>query len=391
MRHFYRLGLFSTVCISALFTAMSTAAPLGAQVNITKAQMAAASIQTARLTPETAAENGAVTLKGSVVAAPGAQVAFSLPEDVTVTNLIRGNLLEVKAGQAVLRVSSPMFVVAQKDLLDSASAHALALRDFQRDQALFKEGLIPKVRLDRTQQVNQVAAAGAQAARQRLKLLGVAPEQIAAIAAGRMAADWIVTAPRTGQIVGLNTVVGDHVGAGSVLFSVLDPSSIELRLYTDPATASRIRPGARLTVDGCKQTATVLGTGSSIEPNSQSVLVRAAVTAKSESPCLRINQLVSALVQLDKAASVESAGQVINSGRYSVPAPAVVFQDGKQWIFIQNATGFRALAVRKVADAGDKVLIEPAEPADLASKDAKVAVTGLALIKAAWQGMGGQE
>lgn len=388
MRRFQSSGVLSSFVVVMAAAMPVYAAETAQQIVISKAQRDAAAIQTAMPTPLTASQDGTLTLRGTAVAAPGAQVAVSLPEDVLLTAVLQGNLIEVKAGQAVVRLSSPVFVQLQRDLVDAASARAMANRDLQRDQALFKDGLIPKVRLDRTQQAAIQTNAADQAARQRLTLMGVPASQIASMAAGHLAADWVVPAPRSGQITGLESAVGDHVSAGKVLFSVLDPKALELRLYTDPANATRVRAGQRVTLEGCPQAGTVIGVGSSIEAGSQSVVVRAALKGDSAQTCVRVNQIVSAHLQLDKSDSSQAGAA---TSRFSVPSSAVVFQSGKNWLFVQNEKGFQALSVRKVADADDKAVIELPVSAAKGLQNARVATSGIALIKAAWQGMGGAE
>lgn len=388
MQHFQRCGVvgFTAWLVAVGFPVY--AAESAQSIEISKAQVAAADIRTVTVTPVSANQEGVLTIKGTAVAAPGAQVAVSLPEDALLTALLQGNLIAVKSGQPVVRMSSPMFVQLQRDLVDAASVRALAARDLQRDQALFKDGLIPKVRLDRTQQAAYQAAAADQAARQRLKLLGVPASQIASMASGRLASDWVVNAPRSGQISGLESAVGDHIPAGKVLFSVLDPNALELRLFTDPESAVHVRPGQKVLLEGCQQTGTVVGVGSSIEAGSQSVMVRAALKNDAAAPCLRANQVVSAHIQLARSGTGKASAEV---KRFSVPSSALVFQSGKNWVFVQNDKGFQAMSVQKVADADGKTLIELPVSASATLEQARVATTGIALIKAAWQGMGGAE
>lgn len=389
MRHIQRCGVWGLTALLMGTCFPTYAGESTTQIVISKAQVEAASIQTATLTSIPDNQNGILVLRGTAVAAPGAQVAVSLPEDALLTTLLQGNLIVVKAGQPVVRLSSPMFVQLQRDLVDASSAHALANRDLQRDQALFNDGLIPKVRLDRTRQAAYQSAAADQAARQRLKLLGVPASQISSMAAGRLATDWVVNAPRSGQIIGLESAVGDHIPAGKVLFSVLDPNALELRLFTDPEHAAQVHAGQRVTLEGCQQTGSVIGVGSGIEAGSQSVVVRATLKGDAGQSCVRVNQIVSAHVQLAHSGSRQVVAT--SARRFSVPSSALVFQSGKSWVFVQNDKGFQALSVKKVADADGKVVVELPGSASDALQNARIATTGIALIKAAWQGMGGAE
>ena len=92
----------------------------------------------------------------------------------------------------------------------------------------------------------------AERARQRLRLLGVAPEEIARVEAGGQA-DGIVAvrSPTAGDLVGLDAVAGDRVEPGQVLFEVADLSQVCAVADVYERELARVKPGlaARLTLE----------------------------------------------------------------------------------------------------------------------------------------------
>lgn len=92
----------------------------------------------------------------------------------------------------------------------------------------------------------------AERARQRLRLLGVAPEEISRIEArGEVDGLVAVRSPVHGDVVGLDAVAGDRVEPGQVLFEVADLSRVWVVADVYERELSRVKVGltARLTLD----------------------------------------------------------------------------------------------------------------------------------------------
>ncbi len=89
-------------------------------------------------------------------------------------------------------------------------------------------------------------------ARQRLRLLGVAPEEIAAVEArGKADRTVLVRSPVSGYVVGLNVIAGDRVEPDRELFEVADLSRVWVLADVYERELARVKPGleARLTLD----------------------------------------------------------------------------------------------------------------------------------------------
>ena len=81
-------------------------------------------------------------------------------------------------------------------------------------------------------------------ARQRLKLLGVADEEIdAMIAAGKASPRLVIRSPRTGQVIGKNIEAGSRVEEGMTLLDVADLSTVWIEADVYEKDIPYIRPG----------------------------------------------------------------------------------------------------------------------------------------------------
>jgi hypothetical protein len=100
----------------------------------------------------------------------------------------------------------------------------------------------------------------------------------------------------------------------------------------------------------------------------QGVLVRAEIREGTEK--LRPGQFVQ--VQLSVPTGQQS---------YRVAKSAVVYAQGKSWVFVEQPGGFEALAVEVTGEESEHVVLQTSLP-----PDARIVTRGSAAIKAAWLG-----
>ncbi|HEY1059699.1 MAG TPA: efflux RND transporter periplasmic adaptor subunit [Limnobacter sp.] len=371
---FHRLSLgvsslvLSSVCVAA------TAEP----VLMTPAQIKAARIQTAPVT-STQQQSGALTLSGTVRPSSSGLLAVPATEDVSVAEVVQPNLSMVKKGDVVLKVFGAALVQAQQALLNAATSARLEHQNLRRDSALLQDGLIAQRRLQDTQARVQMAQFGVQAARQTLLGMGLSADTVRRIEhSGEVRSPVEIQAPANGQLNSLTALAGQRVKAGDPLFQVATAQQPDVLLNASTSQAALVAVGDGVVVPGCTAPGRVTGVGQSINPDTQALDIRVAMPA---SPCLRLNQLVQATIQSQRKPADPTG--------FAVPAQAVLNNAGQRWIFIQNTQGFDAVEVQVLSQTGDTAAIRPihARP-NLAQ--AQVAVSGLALIKGAWRGLGAE-
>ena len=119
----------------------------------------------------------------------------------------------VRRGEHLAELYSPELVSTQEELIQAVKA----VREMKSDGA----GI-----------VRETAQATVEAARKKLRLLGLKPEQIAAIEKRGSASDHVtITAPVGGTVVAKNVKRGDYVKVGSPLYTIADLSRVWVTLY----------------------------------------------------------------------------------------------------------------------------------------------------------------
>ena len=108
-----------------------------------------------------------------------------------------------------------------------------------------------------------------------------------------------------------------------------------------------------------------------MEEGSQTVTVRAEIAQGAEN--LRPGQFVEA-----------SLAGVTGAGIWHVPSAAVARQRDQAYVFVQTASGFRAVAVKLNGEAAGGTQIS----GDFKG-DERIAVNGAASLKSLWQGVEG--
>ncbi|HEX6042675.1 efflux RND transporter periplasmic adaptor subunit [Longimicrobium sp.] len=198
------------------------------RVTLTEAAYRTAGIQVEPVVAE------GVAAAGSGLQVPG-QVEFE-PERVAVVSPRAAGRIErlvvvegdrVRAGQTVALISSREFLTAQNDLVQAVRrARVLAgTRDAAGADAL------------------------ADAARRRLRLLGVGDGALGRIAStGEIGALMPVPAPFSGSIVEARALAGQAVEAGTPLFTIADLSSVDVAAEVPERSMPLLRIGQRATI-----------------------------------------------------------------------------------------------------------------------------------------------
>ncbi|MBV8684594.1 MAG: efflux RND transporter periplasmic adaptor subunit [Caulobacteraceae bacterium] len=144
----------------------------------------------------------------------------------------------VRAGQPLFAVNAAEFVQAQSDLLTAGAQVRLTKAALERQQALLKVNGAALKDVQQAQNDYATAMANLEAARNRLRVLGMSAAQVAATEAGAgargIAPDTVVVSPITGVITqrsvgpGQNLASLSNNGGGTPAFTVSDLSRVWL-------------------------------------------------------------------------------------------------------------------------------------------------------------------
>ena len=278
---------------------------------------------------------------------------------------------QVKAGTTVIRLHSPQVLEWQREYLQGQSRLTLASEKLRRDQALFDEGIIARSRLEESRSGRQQALAAVEEMRQLLRLAGMSRATLAKLnTADALSAELQISAGSAGSIAEQMVNVGQRVEAGAPLLRLARGGDLLVELQAGRNEAARIAVGDSVRVAGCDKPGRITAKGVQVNPANQAVPVRASVPGSAQ--CLRPNQHLEAEISL-------AAG----SSDSSVPAAAIVRQQGRDYVFLREPGGARPLPVTVIGTQGDRVLVQGKLP-----QDASVAVKGTAVLKGIWAGMG---
>jgi membrane fusion protein, copper/silver efflux system len=156
--------------------------------------------------------------------------------------------VEVRAGQSMVEIYSPMLIAAQEELLQAQRA----ARELQQGIEVVRE-------------TTELTVA---AARERLRLLGLDAAQIARIEAdGRVRDQLAIPAPVSGVVVERLAAQGDYVQTGQPIYRLADLSALWLILEVYESDLGALRKGGQLRFSTESQPGRVFeGTIAFIEP-----------------------------------------------------------------------------------------------------------------------------
>lgn len=147
----------------------------------------------------------------------------------------------VKQGQTLATIESIEVGEAFSAYAQAAAEADVAARAFERAERLHKEQIIAGKEYQRARAEFEKTRAQAQAAADKLKMLGVTPgtgEKATAVSR------FPVTAPLAGAVIDRKAVLGELASAEEPLFTVADLSTVWVEASIGEAQLGRVRPGA---------------------------------------------------------------------------------------------------------------------------------------------------
>lgn len=273
----------------------------------------------------------------------------------------------VRSGGALATVLSPELGgaigehLAASARLDAARAHR------ERVETLRAGGFSSQAEIAQAEADYTVAAAQAEAAEERLRVFGVAPERVRPKEGEHFSSRFSVTSPIDGEVLAIDVSRGSSVASGDPLFHVGDLDEVWLILDVYERSLARVQVGAPVsfTTDaygGELFTGTVDQISGWLDPDSRTVEVRVVVANPGHR--LKPNMFATARLALGGESTVE--GLVL-------PADAVQEVEGRPSAFVEEEPGHYEvhpvrtepmpdgrLRVLSGLEAGDRVVVEGA-------------------------------
>ena len=375
-------ALLNTLLSAPLLAATASSTAAGASASATSAApnaVASGNRQTATLLTLSARQTQQLGIRTQTLSASEQLQTAALPAQVAVPNeqlhiisaplpgvvhaLLVAPGMAVRQGQVVARLYSREALELQRDLRQTAAQAELSRQNWQRDQSLFKEGLIAEARLQASHAQWQQAEAAATERRQTLGLVG-------SIQADGMT----LKAPSDGVVLEQHTTLGARLDSAASVYTIARLQPLWLEIQTPAELAGQLRPGMPVVAGTAR--GRIITIGATVQPASQSVLVRAQLDAARGTTgapvTLRPGQTLSA--------SIELAG----APGHSVPAAAVIHHAGSSLVFVAQPDGYRAVTVQVLQASGGSVRVSGLKPGEA------VVTQGASGLKALLAGVGAE-
>jgi multidrug efflux pump subunit AcrA (membrane-fusion protein) len=281
----------------------------------------------------------------------------------------------VQKGQVLARIQSPALAEAQRLFVQASNQASLAQAALRRDESLWQEGIIAESRYLGAKG-NQAEAAALLAERtQALRLSGMSESAIGRLRSARTIASSLdIVAPADGVVLEQMATVGQRLDASAPIYKVAKVNPLWLEIQVPVARATGMRAGDPVSVPQFRARGKVIAIGGSVDPDSQTLMVRALVDENAQN--LKPGQNVEATV----VAAASGGG-----GGWRVANSALSHQEGKVLLFVKTAEGFRAQTATLIYEGAKESAIN----ADLREDD-EVAVRGIAALKGMLAGLGAQ-
>ncbi|TFI59789.1 efflux RND transporter periplasmic adaptor subunit [Sphingomonas parva] len=306
-------------------------------VEMTPERIQTAGIRTEKVTEGTLGAE--ILAQATVTAPPEGRSSLAARADGAVTRIFKRLGDNVAAGEtiAILESREAAGIVAERS---SAQARAQAARSaLAREQRLFNAKITARQDLEAAQSAN----AQAQAELRRTQ---------AAVAAAGVSGDGRSIAVRSlisGRITKVDAELGAFVSAGTELFEVANPRSVQIEAAVPAPDAQRIRPGDPGVIE--------LPGGGTLDAVVRSSTPAVNVESRAATIVLSPIGTPAGLVQGQSLRARISPRGAATNGRIVLPEEAVQSVEGRDVVFVRVAKGFQATPVTVGSRSGGRVEI----------------------------------
>lgn len=356
----------SNYLILLLFIISNTWADAPTFIPLTDAQIHSMGIQTVEILPTNTALG--LHLPARVTIPPSNIQVISAPQAGVVLKTFAAVGSEVKQNQILAKLQSVELLNLQKNYLQSLTRQVLAEADWQRDQALFKEGIIAKRRYLESQGKYTEILADTNAQREILRLSGMGEAAIESLTKNRkLAATIDIVSPSDGVILENLTTSGQRVNGLDPVCKLakLDVLWLDIRATLDQIAGLKI--GQTVSVSGAESRGKIILLGREVEPTNQTVLVRAEITSGADR--LQAGQFVQVRPAIE-----------VNEQSWHIPSSAIARSTKENVVFVKVENGFQIHPIQILSNHEQIAVIS----GNFQPKQS-VAVVGLANLKALWQ------
>lgn len=346
------LALFLIVCSSLAAAAAQLSQPREVDIKLQDQQIRSAGIETQPLAQERGVTE--LVVPGSVVVPPQQLRMVATPAAGLIESFMVAPDEDVREGEPIAQLRSPDLVEAQRAFLEAAAQEALAQEKLRRDEQLYKERIIAERRVLVTRAEAVLARSTLDERSQLLALHGMSETEIAALRKSRrIASSLVIRAPVAGTILKRHGVPGERVASTAPLVTIARLDPIWVNLQVPVARAVLLTNKGRVSLPAYGAIGRIVRVGRTVDAATQSVTAVAEFSVNEAT--IRPGQVVQSTIMIETS----------KAPQWRVPAASVVRHEGRDWIFLRTADGFRAVTVDVVAEssttASVRVDVKPGE------------------------------
>lgn len=332
------------------------------RLKLDERQIRAAGIETQAVTQEPAISE--LIVPGTVAVPPQQTRIVATPAAGLIEAFLVAPDEDVTKGDPIAQLNSSGLIEAQRAFLEAEGQDALAREKLRRDEQLFKERIIAERRLLVTRSEAVLARSNFDERSQLLALHGMNEAEIDTLRkTRRIASTLVIRAPESGTILSRNVTAGERVQAAAPLVTIARLDPIWVNLQVPVARAPMLASIKRVSLPAYGVAGRIVRVGRTVDAATQSVVAVAEFSTKEHS--LRPGQAVQATIVTNGSTAPQ----------WRVPSAAVVRHDGRDWMFLREPDGFRAISVQVVAETSTTTSIR----ADI-KPDAVVAARGVLVL-----------
>jgi len=304
-------------------------------VAMTAERATAAGIVTERVAP--GALDAEILAQGMVVPTPAGEAVLTARADGAVVRINRRLGDYVRAGESIATMESREAAALSSERSSAEARLALSRSAFEREQRLFEANVTARQDLDGARAALAEAEAEARRARAAARASQVSGD-------GRTLA---VVSLISGRITKMDATLGSYVAAGTELFRVANPDSVQINASVLASDVRRIRPGDAAVIElaGSEtRGAVVRSITPGLDPESKTatvVLQPAGIGGLTQGQGLR--------------ARIRPGGGYTSG--IALPEEAVQSVEGRDVVFVRTANGFQATNVVTGQRSGGRIEI----------------------------------
>ncbi len=274
-----------------------------------------------------------------------AHVAPRVPGRITKVSVNLGDT--VKGGQTVALIDSIELGEAHSAFLQAKSQLEVARSDFDRTENLRKDEIVPEKDYLRARNELEKARVTFQAARDKLRLLGVAQATAQAESAVSI---YPLVVPFAGTIIEKKAVLGEFARPEESLFTVADLSTVWIEANLFEKDFAKVKTGASSEVTVSAYPGEVFRgrlTYISNVLDKETRAVRARIEVANRDGRLKPEMFASA--------AVETGGAIKG---LLLPQDAVLLVQGQPTVFVEEHGGFEPRPIESVQISGNQVQVK---------------------------------